>query len=50
MELTSLAEIFRNKATAERIKKRTSSANWNGSDRLRISEEYEYARRMGFEP
>ncbi|KAF9270206.1 hypothetical protein L218DRAFT_888608 [Marasmius fiardii PR-910] len=42
-----MEEIFRNGRTS-RFRPRSSSANWNGTDRLTAEEEREYARRMGF--
>ncbi|KAF9526493.1 hypothetical protein CPB83DRAFT_794894 [Crepidotus variabilis] len=41
-----MEEIFKNQRKGFRA--RTSSANWNGSDRLTTQEEESYARRMGF--
>lgn len=41
-------ELF--KERAGKFRARTSSANWNGADRLTEAEEREYARRMGFKP
>ncbi|KAG8929955.1 hypothetical protein FRC02_004841 [Tulasnella sp. 418] len=41
-----MEEIF--KTRHSRFRSRTSSANWNGADRLTEMEELEYARRMGF--
>ncbi|KAK7058975.1 hypothetical protein VNI00_001599 [Paramarasmius palmivorus] len=43
-----MEEIFRNTGRTSRFRARTSSANWNGSDRLTAEEEREYVRRMGF--
>ncbi|KAG7099202.1 hypothetical protein E1B28_001069 [Marasmius oreades] len=42
-----MEEIFRNGRTS-RFRPRSSSANWNGTDRLTAEEERDYARRMGF--
>ena len=39
-------EMFR--ARTSRFRARTSSANWNGADRLTVEEEREYVKRMGF--
>ncbi|TFK77109.1 hypothetical protein BDN72DRAFT_890884 [Pluteus cervinus] len=41
-----MEEMFKNRNS--RFRSRTSSANWNGADRLTQEEEQEYARRMGF--
>ena len=41
-----MEEIFKGRST--KFRNRTSSANWNGADRLTEREELEYARRMGF--
>lgn len=43
-----MEELF--KERAGKFRARTSSANWNGADRLTEAEEREYARRMGFKP
>lgn len=44
-----MEEIFKgNKKSKERIRMRTSSANWNGSDALTPAEELAYAKRMGY--
>ncbi|KAL0581622.1 hypothetical protein V5O48_000438 [Marasmius crinis-equi] len=42
-----MEEIFKNGRTS-RFRPRTSSANWNGSDRLTKEEENDYKKRMGF--
>ncbi|EIW67553.1 hypothetical protein TREMEDRAFT_33225, partial [Tremella mesenterica DSM 1558] len=42
----SMEELF--KVRTGKFRARTSSANWNGGDRLTRAEEVEYARRMGF--
>ncbi|KAL7420549.1 hypothetical protein Q5752_004500 [Cryptotrichosporon argae] len=42
----NMEELFRQRS--EKFRKRTSSANWAGADRLTEAEEREYARRMGF--
>ena len=43
----SMEELF--KVRTNKFRARTSSANWNGGDRLTRAEEVEYARRMGFQ-
>lgn len=42
----NMEELF--KVRTGKFRARTSSANWNGGDRLTKFEEVEYARRMGF--
>lgn len=42
----NMEELF--KQRSNKFRARTSSANWNGGDRLTRAEEVEYARRMGF--
>jgi len=44
----NMEELFKTKTN--KFRARTSSANWNGGDRLTKAEEVEYARRMGFKP
>lgn len=46
MKALSMEEVFR--ARAGKFRARSSSANWNGADRLTVQEEMDYARRMGF--
>lgn len=49
--LTALwfADIFKDsKSTLARLRLRTSSQHWTGTDALTAYEEQEYARRMGF--
>jgi hypothetical protein len=42
----NMEELFKNRTN--KFRARTSSANWNGGDRLTRTEEMEYVRRMGF--
>ena len=44
----NMEELF--KVRNGKFRARTSSANWNGGDRLTRAEEMEYAKRMGFKP
>ena len=44
----NMEELF--KTRTNKFRARTSSANWNGGDRLTKAEEVEYAKRMGFKP
>ncbi|KEP55119.1 inner centromere protein, ARK-binding region protein [Rhizoctonia solani 123E] len=41
-----MGDLF--KTGHSRFRKRTSSANWNGTDGVTVEEEIEYARRMGY--
>lgn len=48
MPALRMEEIFKNPATAARLRHRTSSAHWSGPDAISRYEEKEYAKRMGF--
>ncbi|KAF8609676.1 hypothetical protein BDV93DRAFT_432204 [Ceratobasidium sp. AG-I] len=41
-----MGDLF--KTGHSRFRKRTSSANWSGTDGITVEEEIEYARRMGY--